>query len=337
MQLGSEGKGVIVNHIAREYGYHVRVGGPNAGHSFYYRGLVYKMQGIPCGWTNPRATLVIGAGAVISPKIILQELETIKHAGVDLRGRFFIDGGALVISGEDHAAEGGTAGLLHATIGSTGEGVGAARIRRIRRDAASTDFAREYKVLDQYLMEDTVHLLNAVRDAGHSILIEGTQGSGLSLIHGPWPYVTSADTNVQTLLADVGLTSPDVVIGVARTYPIRVAGNSGPLKNELTWAEMSKRLGRPVEEKTTVTKKVRRIGEWDGSLFRRGVMINRPTHIALTFIDYVSPADAGKTSYEDLTPNSKSFIKDVENLAGTEVAFVGTGGINAWNVIDCRK
>ena len=56
------------------------------------------------------------------------------------------------------------------------------------------------------------------------------------------------------------------VLLVARTYPIRVAGNSGPLKNELTWEEISRRVGKQVMERTTVTNKIRRVGEWDEEL-----------------------------------------------------------------------
>ena len=52
-QYGSEGKGVIVHHLADRYDVHVRVGGPNAGHTIKHDGYVYKMRSIPCGWTNP--------------------------------------------------------------------------------------------------------------------------------------------------------------------------------------------------------------------------------------------------------------------------------------------
>ena len=61
-QYGSEGKGVIVNYLANRYHVHVRTGGPNAGHSFIHKGRIWKMQVIPCGWTNPEAILVLGRG-----------------------------------------------------------------------------------------------------------------------------------------------------------------------------------------------------------------------------------------------------------------------------------
>ena len=94
------------------------------------------------------------------------------------------------------------------------------------------------------------------------------------------------------------------VLLVARTYPIRVAGNSGSLKNELTWEEISRRVGKQVVERTTVTNKIRRVCEWDEELLDNAVTLNCPTSIAVTFMDYLSPQDEGKTrsvSYTHLT------------------------------------
>src|SRR5690606_242933 len=99
------------------------------------------------------------------------------------------------------------------------------------------------------------------------------------------------------LAADVGLPPHLVtrVLLVARTYPIRVAGNSGPLKNELTWEELSRWIGKQVVERTTVTNKIRRIGEWDEGLIDRAVTLNGPWSMALAFMYYWRPEDAGKT------------------------------------------
>ena len=63
------------------------------------------------------------------------------------------------------------------------------------------------------------------------------------------------------------------------------------MENETSWRALSKRLGRKVEEHTTVTKKVRRVAEWDDALFRQSFLLNEPTEIALTFCDYVDPEE----------------------------------------------
>lgn len=340
-QYGSEGKGVVVASIAWKYGVHVRVGGPNAGHTFNHRGVVYKLQTVPCGWVNPSAKIVIGRGGIISPELLIKEIKEIRKVEPNIVDRLYIDHNAAILDDRHHNAEGGVNGELHSRIGSTGEGVGAVRLARIHRDP------KQYGTIAGYLEEygskidlplrdrlfDTVELLNRWVDEKEQILLEGTQGSGLSLLHGPWPYVTSADTNAGQLAVDCGL-APTVVnrtLLVARTFPIRVAGNSGPLKNELTWGHISNRIGEEVEERTTVTRKVRRVGAWDEQVFQRAVMLNRPTSIAITFLDYLNPEDKGKSVFTDLSTESKKFISYVESMANCPVALVGTGG-HGWNV-----
>jgi adenylosuccinate synthase len=343
-QYGSEGKGVIVAHLADRYQVHVRVGGPNAGHSFYHHGVKHVQQMIPCGWVNPNATLIIGAGALISLEVLTRELCELEQYDQSIWDRLYIDPRAGVISSAHHAIEGGVDGDLHRRIGSTGEGVGAARLDRIKRDPhLFKDFERatqlpEWEHLRGLSRENTSVIIQNAVAAGRNVLLEGTQGSGLSLVHGPWPYVTSADTNAAQFAADVGL--PPRMLNrcllVARTFPIRVAGNSGPLSHEMTWEEMSRLVGYPVEERTTVTKKVRRIGQWDDTLYDRAVALNAPTSVAITFADYLCSDDAGKTEWEALSPPVRRFVQYVETRWGTPVGFVGTGG-EQWSVVDRGK
>jgi adenylosuccinate synthase len=340
-QYGSEGKGVIVAHLANEFDIHVRVGGPNAGHSLKFGSdnQVFKMQCLPCGWVNPNALLIIGRGGLIDFPQLVIELDQVETVMPGVRSRLIIDSYAGVLSESHHHEEGGVAGELHQRIGSTGHGVGAARHARMSRDPSR--FTMAYQVAHQYglnsCLRDNVNecIIGDVRLRGKSCLLEGTQGSGLSLIHGPWPYVTSADTNAAQMAADIGL-PPRMVnktLLVARTYPIRVAGNSGPLENEITWEALSYQLRRPVKEQTTVTKKVRRIAEWDNHLFHRACVLNDPTSIALTFADYVDPTIEGKSNEDDLTVPVRTFISRVQRIAGAPVVFIGTGG-ERWSVID---
>lgn len=342
-QFGSEGKGVIVNHIADRYDLHVRVGGPNAGHSIQHGGQIYKMQAIPCGWTNPNAQLFIARGALVAPDILIREVDMLRRLDPFITKRIKIDRWAGVISRWHHTAEGGVDGDLHLRIGSTGEGVGAARKARIARDPAHFKFVEEIAddtggngwSLRDMLVDDVSKMLIDNIKSGRHCLLEGTQGAGLSLIHGAWPYVTSADTNAAQMAADIGLPPRYInrTILVVRSHPIRVAGNSGPLKDETTWDEISHRLGKPIEEKTTVTKKIRRVGGWDEALFLNSVKLNAPTSLAFTFADYLCPVDEGKRSYQHLSVPTKKFIHDIENISGVPVALVGTGG-PTWAVVD---
>ena len=330
-QYGSEGKGVIVNSIASRYTVHVRVGSPNAGHTFYWNNAKHVMQSIPCGWTNPDAFIIIGRGSLINMKLLKQEIEHIEKYFPDFLSRLIIDANAGILDEKFHEMEGGINGEMHKRMGSTGEGVGPARIARINRDPNEFRFFKD--VCDEYglshcMHHDTPRLISNLQNSGHNILLEGTQGSGLSLLHGSWPWVTSIDTNAAQICAECGIAPSRLskVLLVCRTYPIRVAGPSGPLYSEINWQEISNRLGMQVEEKTTVTKKVRRIGEWDDRLVRNAVLLNNPSSIALTFADYIDPSVAGVTDRKDFTLEVWRFIRRVEASTGVKVSMVGTGG-----------
>lgn len=332
-QYGSEGKGVIVNAIADEYDVHVRVGSPNAGHTFFWKGRSHVMQSIPVGWTNPNARVVIGRGALINVEVMLRELAHIEQYYPDFRHRFFIDAGAGVLDERFHRMEGGVEGEMHRRIGSTGEGVGPARVARINRNPA--DFYHFGDVAEQYGLEgctvpSTSDLISTWNDCGADVLLEGTQGSALSLLHSCWPYCTSIDTNAAAILSEVGLAPSRLnqVLLVARTYPIRVAGNSGPMKNEIDWGVISRRMGRPMEEKTTVTKKVRRIAEWDDDLIHSAIRLNAPTSFAITFLDYLDPRVEGIDSKFALMQSEvvRDFLNQFYDTFRVPISIVGTGG-----------
>lgn len=331
-QYGSEGKGAIVQHLAQQYNVHVRTGGPNAGHTIYYNDKEFKMQVIPCGWINLHSNLIIGPGALVNVDQLKKELEWIRPFDPMIESRIYIDANAGYLNNEYAVMEGGVDGEIHERIGSTGKGVGIAREMRLRRDPEVFKLMKDVDDLDvrikKMLHYDTTRLLHNSVINGDWVLLEGAQGSGLSLIHGPWPYVTSSDTNAAQMLADCGLPPAALTdcILVARTHPIRVAGNSGPLIDEVDWNHISARVGRKVEERTTVTNKVRRIGKWDSSLFIKAVRLNAPTEIALTFMDYLYPDDMGKTIVDELSRESMDFIEFVETLsAPARVRYIATG------------
>ena len=329
-QYGSEGKGAIARHVADRYDVHVRVGSPNAGHTIFWRGEKHVMQSIPCGWINPTARIVIGRGALLNMRLLMNELVHILQYYPDFLGRLYVDECAGILDERFHEQEGGVDGEMHRRIGSTGEGVGPARIARLERDPERfrlfRDVAADYG-LEGCCVADTPAIIAHWQDEGLDVLIEGTQGSGLSLLHSHWPYCTTVDTNAAGMISEVGVAPSRLtdVLMVCRTFPIRVAGNSGPMEGETTWEEISQRVGHPVEERTTVTRKVRRVAHWDDALFQRALTLNEPTEIALTFCDYVDPALLGSRSYSDVrdSPLMQEFL-EVTGLVGG-VRYFGTG------------
>ena len=163
--------------------------------------------------------------------------------------------------------------------------------------------------------------------AGQSILLEGTQGSGLSLYHGLYPHVTSRDTNVAGCMAEAGISPSRVrrILMVVRPTPICVGnpdgeGTSGPLKHEVTFEEVAKSAKLdPVEvtklEKTSTTKRDRRVGWFEWEQFRQACALNAPTDIVLTFADYIDAKNQSARRFEQLTQDTIKFIEELERVA----------------------
>ncbi len=329
MQFGSEGKGAITSYLAPVMSLGVRTGAANAGHTIYFRGEKFTMRQIPAAWVNPDAKLVIGIGAMVSLALLLEEIAQIERH-LPVRSRLFVDAKAHVIREEHIRAE--SSGDLAARIGSTSatahEGIGVATAEKVLR-SLSCVLAKDVPELRPYCV-DTVDLINTELDRGQYVLLEGTQGFGLSLEHGAFPYVTSRDTSVSALAASIGVNHADFhtdVIGVVRTFPIRVAGNSGPFDpdaKEISWDRVRRhaRAEADLTEHTSVTQKVRRVATFSREGFRRACMVNRPSEIALTFADYL---DWSAHETERITPRVETFIEVVETIAGVPVTLVKTG------------
>lgn len=324
LQLGSEGKGAVMSRIAHKYKGAARVGAPNAGHSVEYSGNMYKMRSIPCAWLNKDCRLFIGAAGMINMSVLKHELESMP---LPVAGRLMIDVNAAIVTHDD--AENEVKAKMYEGIGSTTEGIGEAMSRRImRRSGAAAYIAMNMTELVPFLGCVSKEL-NDMVDANQPIILEGTQGFGLSLNHGYYPFVTSRDVLASSLLSECGLAPHTAreVIGVMRTYPIRVHGNSGPMgAMELTWADVAKLSGyERLEERTTVTNRVRRVSMINWDMLQAAVRANRCTQIAVTFIDYISCEDAKKTQWSALTEKSKCFVKEVESRLQVPVTHISTG------------
>lgn len=339
-QYGSEGKGQVAAYLAQEYDLLVRVGGPNAGHSVYAEPTRIVHHSLPSGTTKSRARLLLGPGAVIDRQKLLKEIADC--GGLEV-GRLLIDRRATLICDQDKAAE----EEMVKSIGSTGQGVGAATARRItgRGQKANPILAGDDPELAGYLC-DAVDVLERAFAENQRILLEGTQGTGLSLYHGEYPWVTSRDTTVSGCLAEAGIPPSHLrrVLMVCRTYPIRVQdgekGTSGPMTRETTLERIAEASGKDIEElrrteKTSTTMKKRRIGEFDWALFRRSVQLNGPTDVVLTFADYITEKNGKARRLNQLSPDTQSMIREMERVGGVPVSMVSTG-FNSRCIIDLR-
>lgn len=344
-QYGSEGKGNVAFFMAPEYDALIRVGGPNAGHKVPIAGKAYTHRLLPSGTrANEEALLIIGPGAVLNLQILLDEIADCQVEAARLR----IDPQAMIIEDSDLAAE----TVLVGKIGSTGQGVGAATGRRIvNRDAVHADLApvrlaKDVGVLDPYL-QPTSDVLGDLYARRARILLEGTQGTGLSLYHGEYPHVTSRDTTASGCLAEAGIGPKLVrrVIGVFRTYPIRVSngaqGTSGHMAQEIDFDVVAKRSGVALEEllgteKGSVSNKQRRVGEFEWAQVARSVQLNSLTDIALTFADYINVDNRNARRFDQLSAETLAFITEVERFAGVPVSMIATR-FEVRSIIDRRR
>lgn len=255
-QWGSEAKGAVAANLCIERGVDitVRTGAINAGHTVVYEGKRYAMQQIPVGWVNPNTKLVIGAGAYIHPDTLWREIDMINSAmpDRDVRSRLFIDSRCAIHDMNAEAAS--KEANRHHKMGATGKGCSEAIVAKIqKRGTASyklfydSDQGRAFRERNPSVrFVDTVVLLNQAIDYGHTLLIEGTQGTLLDLHIGPYPFTTSRMTSAANWVAECGL-SPNLkydVVMVCRTYPIRVAGNSGPMDGEIEWVDLARQINR---------------------------------------------------------------------------------------------
>lgn len=351
---GSEAKGhatqrLVQRHLSKgSLTLNIRVGGPNAGHSgFDGEGKLWALRQVPigvvCEASDRSLYLMVGSGSEIDLPVLLDEIDRLTDAGL-------LDGKILLVHDEatmieDRHKEQETA--LVGKIGSTGKGIGAARADRLLRGANRLiDDAEACSAL----LQRGVVLVNDAMLTGASspfnvdaIVIEGVQGYALGLRAGFYPQCTTSDCRAIDFLSMAGISpwgkqfEETQVWVVARVFPIRVAGNSGPLKGETSWSE----LGLS-EEHTTVTKKVRRVGCPDWNLVREAVRANGgPNHnvrVALSMVDqmYHPVKDRPWSDKDPAWVEPEKFLQAVEDEVDARIGLVmsgpNTAAFRGWSV-----
>jgi adenylosuccinate synthase len=313
-QYGSEGKGKVAGFFAEQLDAHavIRCGGSNSGHTVYHKDNKYIFQHLPTACFNPSIVNILVAGSYIDVEILLAEIAL---AGV-AEDKLCIDPYAVIISDihkKDEADRG-----LNAVIGSTGSGTGAAVTQRLRR-SADIVFAKDIPEFKPYIGCSKELIYKMMLD-DKRVIIEGTQGYGLSILHSTdFPYVTTRDTTAAGFISEAGV-SPlhvDQIILVLRAFPIRVAGNSGPLRRELSWDTVATEAMKPVEpELTSVTKQKRRVARFDPGVVLSAITANAPTTIVLNHVDYFQ---------ESIREEQ---IRSIESMLLRKVDWIGDGPVS---------
>jgi adenylosuccinate synthase len=329
-QFGSEGKGAAAGHLVTKLfdPMVIRTGGPNAGHTAYSPdGQQFKLRQLPTAAVTTRAELAISAGSLVDLEVLEQEMQ-LTGCGV------WVDRAATILEPR-HVKQEQTDPDLR--WGSTCKGIGAARADRIHRTALTWGDMKLNLGLVDAVGVDVAARAREKLQAGKDVLIEAAQGYGLGLHTPYYPKTTSADCRAIDALADVGLSPwefsiPPEVWVVVRPYPIRVAGDSGPLLEETSWEE----LGLP-QERTTVTNKVRRVGLWDDGLVTAAIAANggKYCRVWLSMADQVVPEIAGMTEYAQLESlpfrawQNLQLWLDRVGSCGAPIGAIGTGPATA--------
>lgn len=409
-QYGSEAKGAIAAHLCvkEKVNIAVRTGASNAGHTVYYDGKPYAMQQMPVGWVNPNTALVIGAGALVDIAVLEREIKEVSAAtGTDITARLFIDPRAYA-----HLREHGqrsTQANRHHLIGATGKGCSEALTDRVRQRGLKDFTLRNWLKSKDSVLEsrftDTEEMLNRAYNSGALIQLEGTQGTLLDLVLGPYPRVTHKQTGPAQWMMEAGLSpalQTDIVM-VVRTMPIRVAGDSGPLPKETSWPIVARNInnyrasyGLPsivdekalvsfeeaarwlaksdryviptgsdgldqhkwsdadrtrcrvalsefnrdvlgmldpllqmelfkLFEKTTVTKKLRRVADLDMDSIRTAARQVRPHRVAVTFMNYVFPEMWCRVDHGAITHKEQMYLATLQGQCRAPVTITNYG------------
>ncbi len=322
-QWGDEGKGKVVDYLTESADLVVRFGGgANAGHTLIIGNQRLVVHLLPSGVVHPDKRCFLGAGMVIDPEGLLEEIRTCRDMGVSIEPeRVRISEQAHVIL-PYHKELDGLKDQGTGAIGTTRRGIGPCYEHKMaRRGVRMWQLARPKelaealdnalpavnaqltglggktvdrdRLLERYssigatlapYLCDTSRAVADAMDAGDAVLFEGAQGTLLDIDYGTYPFVTSSNTIAGGACtgAGVGPTCIDAVVGIVKAYQTRV-GN-GPFPTELS-GESDAILRDRGQEFGATTGRPRRCGWLDVVTLRRAARLNGLTSMAVTKLD----------------------------------------------------
>ena len=340
-QWGDEGKGKITDLLAEQADVVVRYqGGNNAGHTIVVGEEKFALSLIPSGVLYPTVTPVIGNGCVIDPKVLLEEMSTLRGRGID-PSKVLVSGNAHLIMPYHRKLDAVIERFLgESMIGTTKRGIGPAymdkysrfgirvqdlydpNIFRKKLDVALKDKNKQLtkvynqlpldgeEIFDEYLayadqlsehVTDTSLVVWRALERGENVLFEGAQGTLLDIDHGTYPFVTSSNPTAGGAAVGIGI-GPKQLDAVIGVVKAYISRvGTGPFPTELH-DETGDRLIDIGGEYGVVTGRRRRCGWLDAVALRYAVRVNGLTEIALTKLDVLSHFDTIRvaTAYTSL-------------------------------------
>lgn len=321
IQWGDEGKGKMVDLLARNYDYVVRYqGGHNAGHTIVVDGKKYALHLIPSGVLYPQCKNIIGNGVVISPNALIEEMEQFKEMYGGLQGRLFISTKAHLILPYHEMLDKLSEQQAKQAIGTTCKGIGPTYTDKVSRKGIRIKELKDTKTLAKKVLEkleeltsrgfkteiptleslerelesyakallpflaNTTNMLWQAMDKGEKILCEGAQGSMLDIDFGTYPFVTSSTTISAGACSGTGIAPRELgeVIGIIKAYCTRV-GN-GPFPTEDTGI-IGENLRNKGSEFGVTTGRARRCGWLDAMAVKYACRLNGASALAMMKLD----------------------------------------------------
>jgi adenylosuccinate synthase len=326
-QWGDEGKGKIVDLLAQESDLVCRYqGGPNAGHTIVVGDETFKIRQIPSGIVGGVAS-AIGAGCVVDPGVLINELDELAGRGRTIDGLVFVSGNAHLIMPWHVAIDGARERRLgHLQIGTTRRGIGPAYA-----DKATRIGIRVQDLLDPKILREKIHLAVAEKNVwlervydlepfdegavvetylgyaerlrpwvadtsllvdhalrdGQRVLFEGGQGTLLDLDHGTYPFVTSSSPIAAGAAVSFGIGPQRIDRVIGVSKAYVTRVGEGPFPSEIDGPDQE-RVRDLGGEFGTVTGRTRRCGWLDLVALRFAVRVNGITSLALTKLDVLS-------------------------------------------------
>lgn len=352
---GDEGKGKIIDYLSQNADISVRcTGGNNAGHSIEVNGKKFAFHLIPSGILNEKTLAVIGNGVVIDPKVLIEEINTVKENGYSTKNLKISDKAHVIFPYHIEMDKLLESLRKEGKIGTTARGIGPAYCDKYERcgirmgDLVSKRFEKQLrknienknrifemynyetidadKVVEEYnkyadflkeYVVDTVYLLHNALEEDKQILCEGAQATLLDIDFGSYPFVTSSNPTIGGICTGTGIAAKDIgeVYGVLKAYSSRVG--EGPYLTEQN-NEIGDKIRELGHEYGTTTKRPRRCGWLDLVALKYAVMVNGITGLAINHVDTIGKLDKIKlcVAYKKDGKESLRFSTDMDYLEG---------------------
>lgn len=324
MQWGDEGKGKIIDYLAKKADIIVRYqGGSNAGHTVIVNGEKYIFHLIPSGILYPDKKCVIGNGVVIDPQALIEEIEYLKNKGVSFNNNLFISENAHIIIPYHRILDEEREKMRTKKIGTTHRGIGpcytdkVGRVgirvidfldretfrEKLKRNLEEKNFLFKYyykrpevdiqEILRTYgnlrnkiknFVTDTSKFLNESIKAGKYVLFEGAQGTHLDIDFGTYPFVTSSNPISGGACTGAGVGPNRIEKVLGVVKSYTTRVGVGPFPTEFP-EKLQEKIRAKGNEFGATTGRPRRCGWFDAVLARRSIEINGIDGIAVTKLD----------------------------------------------------